>query len=381
MATKAAARTTGRLRAIQAALSPKEWAKVGVMAGVVLGLNVLGWAMLVAATGHHYHLSKTAVFGFGTGVLAYTLGMRHAFDADHISAIDNTTRKLMAEGKRPLSVGFFFSLGHSTIVFCPGRAAQLRHPRRWTARSSTAASGLHECDQLVGTSVSGFFLYLIAGLNLVILVAILRVFGDLRRGDLRRRGARRAAKQAGPHEPASSAASPARSTPPGRCTRSGCCSGWASTRRPRSRCWSWPARRWSSGLPFYAILSLPILFAAGMCLFDTLDGCFMNFAYGLGLRQADPQGVLQHHHHRPFGLRRLRHRDDRGRRAVATGVPPARPFLGRRWRISTSTGPGSSSSPVRRHLDCRLGDLALRPHRVALGPVSGPRPLREGARP
>ena len=118
MATKAAARTTGRLRAIQAALSPKEWAKVGVMAGVVLGLNVLGWAMLVAATGHHYHLSKTAVFGIGTGVLAYTLGMRHAFDADHISAIDNTTRKLMAEGKRPLSVGFFFSLGHSTIVFC-----------------------------------------------------------------------------------------------------------------------------------------------------------------------------------------------------------------------------------------------------------------------
>ena len=65
----------------------------------------------------HYHVSKTELFGFGTGVLAYTLGMRHAFDADHIAAIDNTTRKLIQDGERPLSVGYFFSLGHSSIVF------------------------------------------------------------------------------------------------------------------------------------------------------------------------------------------------------------------------------------------------------------------------
>ncbi len=70
-----------------------------------------------AASSHHYHVSKTGLLGFGTGVLAYTLGMRHAFDADHIAAIDNTTRKLVNDGKRPLSVGFFFSLGHSTVVF------------------------------------------------------------------------------------------------------------------------------------------------------------------------------------------------------------------------------------------------------------------------
>ncbi len=65
----------------------------------------------------HYHVNKGTLFGFGTGVLAYTLGMRHAFDADHIAAIDNTTRKLIQDGKRPLSVGFFFSLGHSSVVF------------------------------------------------------------------------------------------------------------------------------------------------------------------------------------------------------------------------------------------------------------------------
>src|ERR1700745_868773 len=87
------------------------------MVAAVIGLHVLGWEMRAAALGGHYQISKTTVFGVGTGVLAYTLGMRHAFDADHIAAIDNTTRKLVGEGKRPLSVGFFFSLGHSTVVF------------------------------------------------------------------------------------------------------------------------------------------------------------------------------------------------------------------------------------------------------------------------
>ena len=69
----------------------------------IVGLNVLGWGMLAAAIGGHYHISKTEIFGVGTGILAYTLGMRHAFDADHIAAIDNTTRKLVSEGKRPLT--------------------------------------------------------------------------------------------------------------------------------------------------------------------------------------------------------------------------------------------------------------------------------------
>src|SRR5579859_3521243 len=107
----------GRLERIRRALSPSEWARFGGMVATVIGLNVLGWGMLAAALGGHYQISKTTVFGVGTGALAYTLGMRHAFDADHIAAIDNTTRKLLSEGKRPLSVGFFFSLGHSSVVF------------------------------------------------------------------------------------------------------------------------------------------------------------------------------------------------------------------------------------------------------------------------
>src|ERR1700722_8396909 len=106
-----------RYRKVRDGLTPGEWARVAGMVATIVGLNVLGWGMLAAAAGGEYHISKTEIFGFGRGTLAYTLGMRHAFDADHISAIDNTTRKLLNDGQRPLSVGFFFSLGHSTVVF------------------------------------------------------------------------------------------------------------------------------------------------------------------------------------------------------------------------------------------------------------------------
>ncbi len=278
MTTATAGRTAGRLRAIQDALSPREWGKVGAMAGIVVGLNVLGWAMLLAATGHHYHLTKTDVFGLGTGVLAYTLGMRHAFDADHISAIDNTTRKLMAEGKRPLSVGFFFSLGHSTIVFL--LAVLLNFGiRALDSQVKAGTSGLHMWTNVVGTSVSGFFLYLIAGLNIVILVSILRVFRDLRRGkfdndeldeQLNKRGLMNRLLGGFAR----------RIDTPWKMYPVGVLFGLGFDTATEVALLVLSGTAVANGLPFYAILSLPVLFAAGMCLFDTLDGCFMNFAYG-----------------------------------------------------------------------------------------------------
>jgi nickel/cobalt transporter (NiCoT) family protein len=91
---------------------PERRALLMMMAVVVGGLHIAGFAMLLG-------LSAPALT-VGIGVTAYTLGLRHAFDADHIAAIDNTTRKLISEGKRPLSVGFWFSLGHSTIVILAG---------------------------------------------------------------------------------------------------------------------------------------------------------------------------------------------------------------------------------------------------------------------
>src|SRR5262249_39125443 len=107
-----------RWRRLREALSPQEWRRIGAMGAVVVALHVVGFVLLIALVApHHYALGTSAVFTVGIGLTAYTLGLRHAFDADHISAIDNATRRLMADGKRPLSVGFFFSLGHSTIVF------------------------------------------------------------------------------------------------------------------------------------------------------------------------------------------------------------------------------------------------------------------------
>src|SRR5439155_3909956 len=96
---------------------------------------------------------STGLFGLGTGITAYTLGMRHAFDADHIAAIDNTTRKLMAEGKRPLSVGFWFSLGHSTVVVTLTLLLAVGL-KSLGVEISDDNSGLHKFGGLIGTSVS-----------------------------------------------------------------------------------------------------------------------------------------------------------------------------------------------------------------------------------
>ena len=170
-----------RLARVRDGLTPSEWTRAGGMAAAVVGLHVVGLLMLAAAVEGHYHISRTEIFGFGTGALAYTLGMRHAFDADHIAAIDNTTRKLVGEGKRPLSTGFFFSLGHSSVVFAlavllnfgiRGLADQLRDSH----------SQLQQTASVVGTCVSGFFLFLIAAFNIAVLGGILKVFREMRRG-------------------------------------------------------------------------------------------------------------------------------------------------------------------------------------------------------
>src|SRR5204863_1642902 len=124
-------------------------------------LHILGWGVLVAiVVPHQYQIASGHVLGIGLGLTAYTLGMRHAFDADHIAAIDNTTRKLMAGGKRPVSVGFWFSLGHSTIVFalCLLLAAGVRS---LAGQLESDGSSLHDVTGVIGTLVSGTFLYIL----------------------------------------------------------------------------------------------------------------------------------------------------------------------------------------------------------------------------
>ncbi len=266
-----------RYHKVRDALTPGEWARVGGMVLTVIGLNILGWGMLAAAAGGHYHINKTEIFGFGTGTLAYTLGMRHAFDADHISAIDNTTRKLLNDGKRPLSVGFFFSLGHSTVDF--GLAVLLNFGiRGLDEQVKNSNSGLQQTTNIIGTSVSAFFLFLIAVLNVIILVGILKIFKEMRTGvyddaemerQLNQRGLMN--RFLGPLA--------RRIDTPWKMYPIGFLFGLGFDTATEVALLVLAGTAVVGGLPFYAILSLPILFAAGMSLFDTMDGCFMNFAY------------------------------------------------------------------------------------------------------
>ena len=266
-----------RLARLRNGLSGAEWWRISGMVAVVLALHVIGWGLLWAAAGHHYHVSKTGLFGFGTGILAYTLGMRHAFDADHIAAIDNTTRKLVNDGKRPLSVGFFFSLGHSSVVFALAVALNFGI-KALDTQVANGASGLHRATNLIGTTVSGTFLYVIALLNLVVLVGIVKVYRAMRAGsyddaELERQLDNRGLMNRVFRGWGDRIDSPWKMYPVG------VLFGLGFDTATEVALLVLAGTAVAGGLPFWAILSLPVLFAAGMSLFDTIDGCFMNFAY------------------------------------------------------------------------------------------------------
>jgi nickel/cobalt transporter (NiCoT) family protein len=268
---------SARLARIRAGLTPAEWARAGGMAATVVGLNVAGWMMLAAAVSGHYHISKTEIFGFGTGILAYTLGMRHAFDADHIAAIDNTTRKLVSEGKRPLSAGFFFSLGHSSIVFVMALLLNLGI-RALDEQVKNGGSQLHTVTGIIGATVSGTFLYIIGAMNLVILLGIVKVFRQMRTGHYDDRQLEQQLDKRGLMNRFFGPLA-RRVDAPWKLYPVGALFGLGFDTASEVALLVLAGTAVVSGLPFYAVLSLPILFAAGMSLFDTVDGCFMNFAY------------------------------------------------------------------------------------------------------
>jgi high-affinity nickel-transport protein len=277
MATVTTPLLTRRSR-LRAAFTPSEWRRLYGMFGFIALLHVAGWAILIIAASRHYDASKGQLLGVGTGVLAYTLGMRHAFDADHIAAIDNTTRKFMSEGKRPMSVGFFFSLGHSSVVFAITVLLGLG-ARALGSQVQNANSPLHHYGTLVGTTVSGGFLYLIATLNLIILVGIIRLFFQMRQGrfddselekHLNARGFMM--RFFGPL--ARSVDTPWKMYPVG------VLFGLGFDTATEVAFLVLAGTSVAAGLPLWAILCLPLLFAAGMSLLDTVDGSFMNFAYG-----------------------------------------------------------------------------------------------------
>jgi len=259
-------------------LTADEWRRMAAMFGFIAFLHIAGAVLMWKATTGNYELADGTLFGWGTAVLAYTLGMRHAFDADHISAIDNTTRKLMSEGQRPLAVGFFFSLGHSSVV--AALAILLNFGIKAVgSQLKDEDSALHHYTGLIGLTVSGTFLMIIAILNLVILVSIVGVFLKMRKGlyneeelekHLNSRGllmrffgpiARRIDKS-------------------WKMYPLGILFGLGFDTATEIGLLVLAGSSVIAGLPWWAVISLPLFFAGGMSLLDTIDGSFMNFAYG-----------------------------------------------------------------------------------------------------
>ncbi|WP_329373118.1 HoxN/HupN/NixA family nickel/cobalt transporter [Streptomyces sp. NBC_00669] len=260
-----------------------EWGRLAAMGSFIAGLHIVGWFTLVAVVAPGHYSAGGQSFGLGIGVTAYALGMRHAFDADHIAAIDNTTRKLMGQGRRPLSVGFWFSLGHSSIVF--GLTLLLSFGVKSLAGPlQDDSSTLHTVTGLVGTAVSGTFLYAIAAVNLVVLVGIWKVLRRMRAGQLDEQALEEQLDKRG-----------LLNRLLGRVMRSidkpwqmypvGLLFGLGFDTATEVALLVLAGSGAATGLPWYAILCLPVLFAAGMSLLDTIDGSFMNFAYGWAFSQ------------------------------------------------------------------------------------------------
>jgi nickel/cobalt transporter (NiCoT) family protein len=235
--------------------------------GFLVALNVAAWGIVLLASREFAILLPTAF-------LAYSFGLRHAVDADHIAAIDNTTRKLMRDGQRPVAVGLFFSLGHSTIVL--GLSVVI-------AISAAFVSGLPELRAvggLIGTTVSAAFLLLIGLINLVVLVDIWRAFRRVSRGGtydeesledfLNNRGL-----LARVFRPMLRLITKSWHMYP-----LGVLFGLGFDTASEVALLGLAATTGASHLPLASILLLPIVFAAGMSLVDATDGILMLAAYG-----------------------------------------------------------------------------------------------------
>jgi high-affinity nickel-transport protein len=262
-----------KLKEFRRGMTATQWLRVKLMFASILLLHIIGFGVFIfLVVPNHYK-----GLGIGVSVLAYTLGLRHAFDADHISAIDNTTRKLMNEGKKPVSVGFF-SLGHSTIVVGIGAGIVIAEKTVYAAVSNNS-SGLEQFGGIFGTIVSASFLYLIAFLNIVILAGIISVFKRMRHGEFNEEELEKQLENRGLMYRMF-----------GKWMKSitkewqmypvGVVFGMGFDTATEVALLATTALLATQALPWYSIMCLPLLFTAGMTLMDTLDGVFMNVAYG-----------------------------------------------------------------------------------------------------
>jgi high-affinity nickel-transport protein len=245
---------------------------------VIVALNLIGWGILVFIVAPSHFSVGGQAFGIGIGLTAYALGSKHAFDVDHIAAIDNVTRKLMNDGQRPLAVGFFFALGHSTIVFLLAVLLAIGM-KAIIGPVQQSSSALHHYSGLIGTGVSGVFLCFIAVINVAVLAGLLRVFARLRSGRYDEAELEEQLNNRGFFNKILSGLTKSITTS-WHMYPVGVLFGLGFDTATEVALLVLAGTSAAIGLPAYAVLCLPVLFAAGMCLFDTLDGSFMNFAYG-----------------------------------------------------------------------------------------------------
>ena len=247
--------------------SPSECLRLCGLYGCIAVMHLLGWGMYFYYSIDHPTLA-------GMGVLAYLLGLRHAFDADHISAVDDTIRFMLQSGRRPLGVGFYFSLGHASVVFILAVAIIFS-----AAAVKTELPQLKDIGELICTGVSGTFLILIGILNLRVLLDIVKVWGQARTGKhshshleelLAQRGfinrlfggrLQRLIKYSWHMYPL------------------GFLFGLGFDTASEVGLLAMTATASTASVPVPALLSLPLLFAAGMSLMDTTDGIIMVKAY------------------------------------------------------------------------------------------------------
>ncbi len=256
-----------------------ETLRVAAMLGVVIALHLAGFGLFAYYNSQPEYRALSdgsgALLYAGAAGIAYSLGLRHAFDADHISAIDDSTRFLLQKGRRPLGVGLAFSLGHSTVVFALAVGVALA-----AQAAAKFSEGFSETGGIIGTAVSGTFLYLIAGLNLIVLLGIVKVWRAATRGEF---------------EPERLEALLAQRGLLNRLFRGrydrlihstwqlyfvGLLFGLGFDTATQVAALGLAAGAAAGGmLPPLAIIALPLIFAAGMSLMDTLDGIFMSRAY------------------------------------------------------------------------------------------------------
>jgi len=247
--------------------------RLGGLFGSVAFLHVLGWGLFLT-----YHNQFGPVYA-GAGALAYTLGLRHAFDADHISAIDDTTRFLLQKGKRPLGVGFFFSLGHSTVVLGLSVAIALA-----AQTVSKHVDTFRQIGSVVGASVSATFLWIIGIFNLIVLIGLIKLWRAAKQGRYETEELDELLAQRG-----------LLNRLLGKRFRNFINSSWqmypvgllfglgfdtASQVGLIGISAAAATGKGGAQVPALGIIALPLIFAAGMSLMDTADGAFMSKAYG-----------------------------------------------------------------------------------------------------